>query len=458
MPSRLFFRQFTTVNKFDRVIRRRLTMPGLVVFGTALTAGMFGIDTRQTLAYQVFALAIGLLLVAILTSLRFKPRIEIERLLPETGTAGYPLEYRVRLHNVGTRAETGLYLADELQAEAPSFADLCQALNYDRSGNWLDRRFGYQHWARMLVRRRGGRIEPVAVSKLQPGISIEVVLKLTPLRRGYLHFQQVLVKRPDPLGLINAVKRISLPGELLVLPARVPVPEVPVAGNRRFQPGGLSFAQQVGDSQEFISLREYRPGDPVRHVHWRSSARLGKPLVKEFQDQFLVRQALILDACGPPNDRFEHAVSVCATLVQQPWHQDGLLDLYCVSPETPRLSCGRGMDDRRRVQALLACLPACPDADFRSLVEPVRHQAPELSAVVAVLLDWDQPRRDLVRSFQQHGLSVVVLLVRDDDHTVRTDAVAVACSRFLLIAADGAGVTDLKAAQIPAAQPQPGRS
>lgn len=457
MPSRLLYRQFGTVSKLDRIIRRRLTVPGLLVFGTALIAGMFGIDTRQTLAFQVSSLAAGLLVVGMLGSLRFRPRIEVERLLPETGTAGHTLEYRIRLRNTGVGTETGLYLVDELAAEPPSYADLCQSLRFDRTGNWLDRRFGYQHWSRMLARRRGGRIPPVAVPTLQPGVNTDVSLKLTPLRRGYLHFQQLFIQRPDPLGLVNAVYRVSLSSHLLVLPARVPVPTIPIAGNRRFQPGGLSFAQQVGDSQEFISLREYRPGDPIRHVHWRSSARLGKPLVKEFQDQFLVRQALILDACGPADDYFEYAVSVCASLVQQPWHQDGVLDLHCISPAAPPLSCGRGLDDRRRVQALLAAIPACPDADFESLVEPLQRLAPELSAVVAVFLAWDQARRDLVQFFQHHGLSVAVLLVSDQDGTVPNDAIAAGCTQFRALKLSRAVMLGQAGAQAHYAEPNPDR-
>ena len=63
----------------------------------------------------------------------------------------------------------------------------------------------------------------------------------------------------------------------------------------RYQEGGVALAANIGRSEEFVSLREYRHGDPVRHIHWRSWAKTGKPIVKEFEDEFFVRHALVLD-------------------------------------------------------------------------------------------------------------------------------------------------------------------
>src|SRR5207237_287835 len=78
-------------------------------------------------------------------------------------------------------------------------------------------------------------------------------------------------------------------------PPRHPVRRFTLAGARRFQKGGVSLASRVGESEEFVSLRDYRPGDPLRLIHWKSWARRGRPVVKEFQDEFFVRYGLVLD-------------------------------------------------------------------------------------------------------------------------------------------------------------------
>ena len=83
-----------------------------------------------------------------------------------------------------------------------------------------------------------------------------------------------------------------------------------------------------------MALRDYRPGDPPRHIHWRSWAKMGRPIVKEFEDEFFVRHALILDTfCEAPEaDRFEESVSVAASFACSLQTQDSLLDLLFVGP------------------------------------------------------------------------------------------------------------------------------
>ena len=141
-------------------------------------------------------------------------------------------------------------------------------------------------------------------------------LALDPVRRGRVTFTATSVARRDPLGLVRALRRQPAPDTLLVLPRRYPLPAVALPGARRYQPGGIALASSVGDSEEFVSLRDYRPGDPLKRIHWRSWARTGKPVVREYQDEFFVRHALVLDtfARTDQGERLEAAVSVAASL------------------------------------------------------------------------------------------------------------------------------------------------
>src|SRR5204862_6450540 len=101
------------------------------------------------------------------------------------------------------------------------------------------------------------------------------------------------------------------------------------------QHGGVALASAIGESEEFVSLRDYRPGDPLRRIHWRSWAKAGKPVVKDFQDEFFVRHALILDTFTEPDDLavFEEAVSVAASFACTVDTQESLLDLLFIGPQ-----------------------------------------------------------------------------------------------------------------------------
>jgi len=124
------------------------------------------------------------------------------------------------------------------------------------------------------------------------------------------------VLRPDPLGLFHAVRRLPLAQSLLVLPKRYPVSWEAWIGNVRDRPGGMSHAASTSGFDEFAALREYRPGDPLRHIDWKGWARLGEPIVREYFESCFVRQALVLDTALPHDAapaRFEAAVSVAAS-------------------------------------------------------------------------------------------------------------------------------------------------
>src|SRR5439155_587474 len=132
--------------------------------------------------------------------------------------------------------------------------------------------------------------------------------------------------------------------------------DLALPGVRKYQRGGVALAGAVGDSEEFVSLRDYRPGDPLRRVHWRSAARVGRPVVKEYQDEFFVRHALVLDTFAEreESDVFEEAVSVAASIACSIQTKDSLLDLLFVGPETYCFTAGRGLGHTDHMLEVLA--------------------------------------------------------------------------------------------------------
>jgi uncharacterized protein (DUF58 family) len=240
-------------------------------------------------------------------------------------------------------------------------------------------------------------------------------MELVPRRRGYLRFTGVSIARPDPLGLTNAVVSLPLPDAVLVLPRRYPVPRIPVPGTRRFQPGGVTLASSVGDSDEFVSLRDYRPGDALRRIHWRSFARVGHPVVKEHQDEFFVRHALVLDTFTAHADEpFEEAVSVAASLACSLESHESLLDLMFVGPEAYVFTAGRGLGTTEHMLEVLASVEPCREHAFASLHRAVLARESSLSGCLCVFLGWDAARRDLVRDLRALGLPTRVLVVTPD--------------------------------------------
>lgn len=388
---------------------RRFTPAGLMVAAALLLAGIFGPDTESNVAYQGFALFLGFLVLALAFTSSYSPRLTVTRVLPRFGTVGAPLQYRIVLKSLSAKAEKDLTLLEELGGALPKFQE------------WLALRRADQRRLRhfRLAQRTKTDFGPAAVFKqiavaaVPPGQELSVPAELTPLRRGVLRLESILLARTDPLGLIRALGRTPVPQTVLILPKRYPVPSVPLPGVLKYQEGGVALAANVGQSDEFVALRDYRHGDPLRHIHWRTWAKAGKPVVKEFEDEFFVRHALVLDtfADHPRSDTFEEAVSVAASFACTIQTQESLLDLLFVGPDSYCFTAGRGLAHVDQLLEVLASVQPCLDQPFPTLEHLVLNHIHAVSGCVCVLLRWDTQRQEFVTKLKALGIPVLVLLV-----------------------------------------------
>ena len=407
------YRQFVLASRTQDTLVRRLTPAGKLAAGALLGAMIFGPNTRLTVSYQAFTLALALLVVAALLSVRAPRAVDARRRLPRFATVGEPLTYHIVVRNGGGQARAGLSLLEDLEDPRPDFATFVSAHEPDEARrNWFDRKLAYHRWAWLIEQNRRLEIAEHPVPGLAPRATAQVPVTAMPRRRGRARFRGVSIARPDPLGLVRALRPQALPDTLVVLPRRYPLPPLELPGTRRYQPGGISLASSVGDSQEFFSLRDYRPGDPLKRIHWRSWARARKPIVREYQDEFFVRHGLVLDTFVPSaTELFEEAVSVAASFAAGVRAQDALLDLMFVGPETYCFTAGRGVGNTDRLLEVLACVSACHDKPFRALHRAVIDRHDALSSCVCVLLAWDEPRQELVRHLEALGTPTRVLVV-----------------------------------------------
>ena len=406
-------RLFSSLQHF---LRTRLTGAGWVVLATALTAAAVGIDTSRTMSYQLFAFLGALLVLAFAAAPFFRPRVSVRRDLPRYATAGEAFEYRVVVENRGARALSGASVVEAPRDPRPSYREwIATREPGEERRNWFDRNQGYFRWTWLIDRRSPHRPGERALAPLAPGERAALKLTLKPRRRGRIELAGLVLARNDPLGLARGLARYAAPGSVIALPRRYRLPAITLPGARRFQQGGVALATSVGDSEEFIGLREYRPGDPLQRVHWKSTARARTPIVKEFQDEFFERHALILDTSSArgEDDAFEEAVAVAASFVYAIDTRECLLDLLFVGGEVRTYTAGRGQLQMEHMLEVLAGVRPSVPGEFERLSRAVLAQRRALSSCIAVLLAWDEPRRAFVRALAASGLELRVLLVAE---------------------------------------------
>ncbi|MBC8095259.1 MAG: DUF58 domain-containing protein, partial [Akkermansiaceae bacterium] len=237
--------------------------------------------------------------------------------------------------------------------------------------------------------------------------------------RGMIRFEGVTLARTDPFGLFRAFRSIPAPQTMLVLPRRYLLPRIALPGTMKYHEGGVALASNVGQSDEFVALRDYRRGDPLRHIHWRSWAKTGKPIVKEYEDEFFVRHALVLDTFinDPNSEAFEEAVSVAASFACTLSIQESLLDLLFVGTEAYCFTAGRGLAHSNHMLEILASVLPCREKSFTTLEHLVMEHAAVVSGCICVLLAWDEDRRRFVQKLQELGVPLLVLVITESSES-----------------------------------------
>jgi uncharacterized protein (DUF58 family) len=133
------------------------------------------------------------------------------------------------------------------------------------------------------------------VPALKPGDRVEIRTERTPARRGSQGPTDVVVSSSGPFGVAIARRRIRVGGETLVFPAVTPLGSLPFVHAADTHERSVHPYPRMGQGPEFLGVREYRPGDGMRHVHWPSTARHGSLIVREFEEETTRRLALIVD-------------------------------------------------------------------------------------------------------------------------------------------------------------------
>ena len=425
MPPRFLFRLFPLAARGSRWLEQRFTSGGRLLLGVLVSGAILGIDISQTLAYQFAALAFSLLVTSFLLSVRWRPHLEVRRVLPAMVTAGLGSHYWLEITNHGPRLESELLVQDQLHEPSlglTQFKALRDARQY-KATNWFDKAVGFPRWVALRRSQRGAELALTRLPPIAAGATVRVKLELTALRRGWLRFVGLRVFCPDALGLCRARHQLVVTDKLLALPRRHPVPRIRLNSERRYQPGGVSLALAVGDSQEFAALRDYRPGDPRRHIHWRSFAKTGALIVKQYQDEYFDRHALVVDThLTARADCFEAVIEAAASIVGGTRPRDSILDLLIAGTDVLELSAGRGLGDSQRALSYLAQITATEGDDFSQVAALMRARIGRLASVILVLGRNDAARQALVAELRTQGLPTLCLwVVADQDGPVVTN-------------------------------------
>jgi uncharacterized protein (DUF58 family) len=185
---------------------------------------------------------------------------------------------------------------------------------------------------------------PVYFPYLPKHDRVQQTIPMTFPRRGVYRQEAFRIVTRFPFGFLRKARQLNLKTEALVYPSVEPTEEY-----LEILPGlqGALESLTKGRGQDLYALRDYQPTDSARHVHWKASARSGSLMVREFTREDDCRILLVLDPHLSPedpsglnpgvpatNDRFERAVTICASLAWHFYENNSLLQFRSAGVET----------------------------------------------------------------------------------------------------------------------------
>src|SRR3954467_15186907 len=179
---------------------------------------------------------------------------------------------------------------------------------------------GARHWHCALYDHADATLVtegmPVTLD-VQGGKSVDVTYTVMPTVRGQVVFAPAAVRVRTRWGFWDLLERLGTTERRRVYPDFAQVARYAwLGGTGRLQEIGIKTYQMRGQGTDFKQLSEYRVGDAVRHIDWRATLRLGKPIVREFQDERDQCVMLLVD-CGRRMRADDRAAAIGTTHFDQ---------------------------------------------------------------------------------------------------------------------------------------------
>lgn len=199
----------------------------------------------------------------------------------------------------------------------------------------------------------GVGLAELAMPSLKPGASFTNDFAIPTLRRGVIPVGPVRTVRADPIGLVRRELIWTETENLVVHPRTVGVPSTSTGLIRDLE--GRPTRDLTSSDVAFHALREYQTGDERRYIHWKSTAKTGTYMVRQFEQtrrSHLVVALSLATSDYATEEEFELAVSVAGSLGVRAIH-DGRTVSVVVSTVTPEFA-------KRKIYAVRALATHLP--------------------------------------------------------------------------------------------------
>jgi uncharacterized protein (DUF58 family) len=255
---------------------------------------------------------------------------------------------------------------------------------------------------------------------------VDTTYTVTPSHRGEVTFAPADVRVRSRWGLCELLERLGTTEMRRVYPDFAQIARYAwLAGDRRLQEIGVKTYQRRGQGTDFKQLSEYHVGDSVRHIDWRATLRMGKPIVREFQDERDQCVMLLVD-CGRRMRADDRESGSKGTHFDQVLNAVMLVSYVALKQgdEVGAMTFGTPADLERAVPPRKGTQALNTMMSHLHGIQPTPTHSDYVAAAQAVL-----------RRHHKRSLVIVITNFRDEDSTELRHALRLLRSRHLVLLA-----------------------
>ncbi|MFN8532670.1 MAG: DUF58 domain-containing protein [Dehalococcoidia bacterium] len=244
--------------------------------------------------------------------------------------------------------------------------------------------------------------------------------------RGYWHFGSATGRSGDVFGFGQRERELGELDYLLIYPKIVPVERLGLPAKQPF--GDYRARERLfEDPTRLRAVRPFEPGDPLKRIHWKATARTGAVQVKQFDPTATLDLYIVLNLAtfehswqGTRPDLLETAVTVAASVADHALAEGfpvGLLANGIIhGADRPlKVPPGRGNDQLMRLLESMAKLSAFVTLSLDELLRQERRTLPWSATIVCVTAIASEPLLAVLTALQRAGHPVSLILIGADD-------------------------------------------
>jgi len=339
-------------------------------------------NTDITMVYIFFVTAFVMFILSYIYMRLSIPKIEVQRTTQETAFEDEMLNIKMKIRNKSLRSSSFFEILDYFPAAESG---------KEKSSLFI--------------------LDIKAKEEINFNYSVECY------RRGIWKIGPIEVISQDPLGFFRMKKTLNVISDIIIYPALFRVFAFPPLARGSVSWMGVETAKISGDNHEFFGIREYQRGDAISRIHWPSTAKHNKLIVKQFERNSIQEATIVLDLKVGNNigagkeTTLEYAVKIAGSVARFLMDNGAFVQLIGYTKEAMVVPFGKGDSHAYKILEYLAAARSEGAYTLSQTLEEASFITPYSSTIIVIMPDNDMEALSSLVQFRIKGIKIIVVVL-----------------------------------------------